>query len=1296
MEKIKRTLSLIMSVLLVFSALSITMFSATAVSLDNNDLNDSMRLDSFSFGNSNAIDNGLTNYKFINPVTHLTKVPNGYTGIFTEEDLNNVRNDLSKNYILMNNLDFSQYSCWLPIDDFSLVFDGNGYSISNLSIKDVESTTALGLFGDSNGATIKNLYLDNVNIESTQTSTIGGVAGDGNAINCGVSGTINSQAECLGGIIGNGKAESCYFSGNIENLSTGYYNQNVYIGGIVGIGTAFLCYNLGNISCKATDADGLSAVGGIAGHGVTVTQCYNMGSIIFKATGSSFEGTCGGIVGYLSGHISDSFNFGDLSSTSYYVAQVGGICGYSVQGGSIDDCYNVGELLAKSDKYPYAGRYEGGIIGLSVSGLKITDCYYVNTTQSVAGSGNVSSKVITKGVASFDINAFCYQSSFPGLDFESVWTMEGNENYLFPELINLPITYVEDQTYTQLYFEEPVTILNVGETHQLVVHSRDVSYVNGEPVYSNDRIVDNSEIAWDGYYDDNGIIKMSDDGRVTALKEGIEYVLIHSKNDINLGTSCRVFVGNPNEFSYTATYDNKQYYAEGGFFSEVSSVSDCVEIYTLLENKLADELKDLTSIGGDPYGEEARAKFKDIAPITLTATVSGNGLSFDRDLDVKTYTVMFDKLSVGKAVDDVLMLFPRNINIAPSGNTYTVTVTLRSDSFETITEQYTFTVENPETKNANEHISFVSENPDYRVSKKNIYGETMATLKNDAEYKWSKFSSFDFDNYYEVVFADILVELMNVNQMGHLSLLPVIKEWVGNYKTILSAVSEIVEEDNTTGIKIPDNAVDKLLKKSKYITDGMNVDDELRDLVLKKLHEKVSIDKINSAFAVVDKTQQFYSFFKLGINITNDIADYINSVSILNTYKEMNDDFKTVIKQLYNNIPDSEKKLKSAVNHYVNLDTSFGQSDEYFTEVISLSKDITLDVFKTVYKAQFSAALLKSVGSITIKGAALSSTAAFSSITTGLSSGTALGFCISDVLCNNSGKAAELGKTIAMSEFSPYVINTLNHYESKLYSERNDASVAEFENAFALHKATQSYIMEHTVKALETKRDSIIIKLFSRDDYDGLISDTLATKSSIDNLKCHYDINQGSTVTSRTKVIAIKCPVNVFVYDETGAEIVRIVNDITEYFAQGINVFVEDGKKYIALPTSQKYSLKIVATDEGAMEYIVTEYNDGVERLRTVKMNEIPLTDGKIFTGEIVESTEVESDSYALKIFGDANGDGRLSVIDATLIQKYSASIEEITGDKLEVSDVNKDGAVNVMDATEIQKYLADLPSVLV
>ena len=84
-------------------------------------------------------------------VTHLTEVPEGYVGIYTKEDLNNVRNNLAGKYILMNDIEFTDadfaeggdfYNAaagWAPIGHnsnvkFSGIFDGNGYTISNVYI----------------------------------------------------------------------------------------------------------------------------------------------------------------------------------------------------------------------------------------------------------------------------------------------------------------------------------------------------------------------------------------------------------------------------------------------------------------------------------------------------------------------------------------------------------------------------------------------------------------------------------------------------------------------------------------------------------------------------------------------------------------------------------------------------------------------------------------------------------------------------------------------------------------------------------------------------------------------------------------------------------------------------------------------------------------------------------------------------------------------------------------------------------------------------------------------------------
>lgn len=58
------------------------------------------------------------------------------------------------------------------------------------------------------------------------------------------------------------------------------------------------------------------------------------------------------------------------------------------------------------------------------------------------------------------------------------------------------------------------------------------------------------------------------------------------------------------------------------------------------------------------------------------------------------------------------------------------------------------------------------------------------------------------------------------------------------------------------------------------------------------------------------------------------------------------------------------------------------------------------------------------------------------------------------------------------------------------------------------------------------------------------------------------------------------------------------------------------------------------------------------------------------------------------KAFGDVNGDGVLTVADATEIQKNIVSLVDFTSEQLVIADFNGDGKVNVNDVTEIQKTL--------
>lgn len=73
----------------------------------------------------------------------------------------------------------------------------------------------------------------------------------------------------------------------------------------------------------------------------------------------------------------------------------------------------------------------------------------------------------------------------------------------------------------------------------------------------------------------------------------------------------------------------------------------------------------------------------------------------------------------------------------------------------------------------------------------------------------------------------------------------------------------------------------------------------------------------------------------------------------------------------------------------------------------------------------------------------------------------------------------------------------------------------------------------------------------------------------------------------------------------------------------------------------------------------------------------------------------VSADSYysdiQLRRIGDADADRKISILDATAIQKHLAQISRLGQDSLEVADVDDDQVVSVLDATYIQKYLAGM-----
>ena len=195
------------------------------------------------------------------------------------------------------------------------------------------------------------------------------------------------------------------------------------------------------ISATASNGDDSSAyAGGIAGRLVDdslIAGCYNTDAV----TATAFSDHCpssyaGGIAGLVENDsiVTNCYNTGavtaNASSTADFIttASAGGIGGY-VFDGTITTCYNTGEVKAKaSAKYSYYARaYLGGIAGMISYSGSTEKCYYLDNVSAGVGFGSGDATRCTW-------QEMTQQENFSGFDFETVWTMAGNENYLLPEL----------------------------------------------------------------------------------------------------------------------------------------------------------------------------------------------------------------------------------------------------------------------------------------------------------------------------------------------------------------------------------------------------------------------------------------------------------------------------------------------------------------------------------------------------------------------------------------------------------------------------------------------------------------------------------------------------------------------------------------------------------------------------------------------------------------------------------------------------------------------------------------------
>ena len=294
--------------------------------------------------------------------------PDSLTIIRTAEQLYAIRDNLSGNYRLGNDIDLINFlpvidRGWEPIGRYKLPFtgsfDGNGYKITGLWINRPTGED-VGLFGNIDGAVIKNLTVEIAYEGITGMMFIGGIAGfvgdDSEIINCHVYGSV------AGGNVVGGIAGGIGGGNNIINCSSaGTVSGNITVGGIAGVSyfenTMEFCYSTSDVAADNNISGGFI---GYATTGTIIENCYAAGDV----SGLQYVG---GFIGYneeSSNAIRNCYSVGEVSGD--YI--VGGFAGHTAQG-STSACFFDTDTSGQYNGSGY-NLYEKGIHGRTTAQMK--------------------------------------------------------------------------------------------------------------------------------------------------------------------------------------------------------------------------------------------------------------------------------------------------------------------------------------------------------------------------------------------------------------------------------------------------------------------------------------------------------------------------------------------------------------------------------------------------------------------------------------------------------------------------------------------------------------------------------------------------------------------------------------------------------------------------------------------------------------------------------------------------------------------------------------------------------------
>ena len=364
----KKLLSLLLALCLVMALVPMTAFAEDA---QNINVWDGSTAAAFAGGTGTAED----------PY----QIANGAQLAYLASSVNSGETYEQKNFVLTANIDLNGLP-WTPIANsfsdallggsdyrvFAGNFDGNGYTISNVSIGSETApleADVLGLFGATEGK-ISNLNLDTVSIHGVaKIASIGAVVG------------------FAGGLVGysGGSIENCHVTSLTMDMSapSNVYAAAYWVGGLVGALDGTQLINECSVSGSITEKAGKGSIGGLIGElGKAAKITYSRSNVTVNVKADSRGGAdVGGFIGKGNGKtdaetvIRNCYATGNVTGGAYTGGFAGGLWGLNIK-----NCYASGNV---SQAAAAMGSFVGTDASDSAYYGSITNCF---TTGSVTGS----------------------------------------------------------------------------------------------------------------------------------------------------------------------------------------------------------------------------------------------------------------------------------------------------------------------------------------------------------------------------------------------------------------------------------------------------------------------------------------------------------------------------------------------------------------------------------------------------------------------------------------------------------------------------------------------------------------------------------------------------------------------------------------------------------------------------------------------------------------------------------------------------------------------------------------------